>query len=89
MSRRIRFAHLNIQGIDIAVFDADTIHKTNTARSGLLSDLTCFARKQGLRISKSALAFSECGRIQFYGSADLVRYLSSNGVPCWTHTLTA
>jgi hypothetical protein len=27
------------------------------------------------------------GRTKFFGTPDLVRYLSSRGVPTWTHTL--
>jgi hypothetical protein len=40
-----------------------------------------------LRVDKAALAFEACGRIRFFGTPDLVRYLGSLGVPRWTHTL--
>jgi hypothetical protein len=45
------------------------------------------ARRNNLRVDKAALAFQESGRTTFFGTPDLVRYLSSRGVPRWTHTL--
>ena len=85
----IPMAHLNIQGIDVAVFDADTRVPTQQARATLLSQLTRRARASGLRVSKSALAYRSCGRLEFYGTPDLVRYLAAaGGIPRWTHTLT-
>jgi hypothetical protein len=40
-----------------------------------------------LRVDKAALAYQEAGRIRFFGTPDLVKYLASRGVPRWTHTL--
>ena len=86
---RIRLAHLRDQGIDFAVFDADARTRANAARAQLLAELTTCARADGLKIDKAALAFREAGRTTFYGTDDLVRYLSNlGGVPRWTHTIT-
>ena len=84
----IRMAHLRDQGINFAVFEADARTSTDAARSRLLADLTSRARAAGYRVDKSALAFTEFGRVQFYGTPDLVRYLAGIGVPRWTHSLT-
>lgn len=84
---RINFAHLRDQGIDFAVFDADAISRSNVDRNRLLADLTARARRTGLSIQKSALAFAANGRIQFYGTPDLVRYLASGWIPQWTHSI--
>lgn len=81
---QIRMAHLNIQGIDVAVFDANATDGTDDGRDEVLADLTYRARQLGLRVEKSALAY---GR-RYYGTPDLVRYLANNGVARWTHTLT-
>jgi len=86
---QIRLAHLRDQGIDFAVFDADAVARTSSARSALLAQLTQVARQSGLRIQKSALAFVENGQVTFYGAPDLVDYLASiGGVSMWTHTVT-
>jgi hypothetical protein len=83
----IEFAHLRHQGIDFAVFAADARSATNRARSQLLGELVVAARRQGLKIDKAALAFRSGGRTEFYGTRDLVEFLSHIGVPRWTHTL--
>ncbi|MBS1807765.1 MAG: hypothetical protein JST84_06200 [Acidobacteria bacterium] len=74
--------------IDFAVFNADARSGGAGDRADVLQDLTERARAAGLTIQKSALAFNENGRITFYGTPDLVEYLSNNGVPAWTHYLT-
>jgi hypothetical protein len=84
---RINFAHIHEQGIDFAVFDADSRDRTSTGRSATLARLTMAARAEGLKIDKAALAFAEFGRPTFFGTPDLVRFLSNNGVPRWTHWL--
>ena len=38
-------------------------------------------------VDKAALAFEECCRRTYFGTPDLVTYLSSHGVSRWTHTL--
>lgn len=74
--------------IDFAVFDTDADSKIDSDRSALLVDLTDRARAAGLSIEKSALAYRENGRLTFYGTPDLVEYLSHKGVPQWTHYLS-
>jgi len=49
--------------------------------------LTAQARAANLAVDKSALAYMENGRLNFYGAPDLVRFLSNNGLPRWTHRL--
>lgn len=85
---QINFAHVQDQGINFAVFEADSTDRTRAGRAETLARLTAAARRLGLRVEKSALAFMESGRVQFYGTPDLVDYLASGGVPSWTHTLT-
>lgn len=84
----IRMAHLQTQGVDFVVFDADARTRTPAGRAELLARLTREARMQGLKIDKAALAFSEFGQTRFYGTPDLVRYLAANGVVRWTHSLS-
>lgn len=85
---RIQMAHLRNQGINFAVFDADARSGMDNDRSELLWDLTRRARASGLAIDRAALAFRQGGRLCFFGTPDLVRYLSSvGGVPRWTHTI--
>jgi hypothetical protein len=85
---QIEMAHLRTQGIDFAVFNAEATNHSNEGRSRLLGQLVAAARRNGLKIDKAALAFSEFGRTKFYGTPDLVRFLSGSGVPRWTHTLS-
>ena len=82
--KKIQVAHVLIQGLSVAVFDANARENTDDARAQLLADLSAEARRAGLRVEKAALAYG--GR--FYGDADLVRYLARNGRPRWTHTLS-
>jgi hypothetical protein len=85
---QIQMAHLNIQGVNCAVFDADANSRSSSDRADLLADLSRRARGLGLRVDKSALAFQEFGRNSYYGTKDLVDYLANIGVSTWTHTLT-
>lgn len=84
---KINVAHIHEQGIDFAVFDADARVGTNGARGALLAQLTQRARAAGLNVDKAALAYPRGGRIEFYGTPDLVRFLASSGLPRWTHTI--
>jgi hypothetical protein len=85
---RIDMAHLQAQGISFALFAADANNRTNGARQVLLGQLVAKARRSGLRVDKATLAFQESGRTTFFGTPDLVKYLSSRGgVSTWTHTL--
>ena len=85
---KIRVAHLRHQGIDFAVFGADARSSTRSAREALLGELVVAARAHGLKVDKAALAYRTGGRTEFFGTPDLVRFLSGTGVPRWTHTLT-
>jgi len=84
---RIEMAHLRAQGISFAVFAADANDRTSAGRQQLLGQLVAKARLNNLRVDKAALAFQEAGRTTYFGTPDLVRYLSSSGVGRWTHTL--
>ena len=91
---KINVAHLREQStsggwIDFAVFDARSSSGSDSDNSVLLHQLTAKARIAGLKIDQSALAYSYSGSIRFYGSKNLVDYLSRSGVPCWTHTIDA
>ena len=84
---RIEMAHLRAQGINFAVFAADANDRTNAGRQQLLGQLVAKARSNKLRVDKAALAFREAGHTTYFGTPDLVKYLSSRGVGRWTHTL--
>jgi len=85
---KIRLAHIRTQGIDFAVFGADAASHLNRDRESLLTELISMARMKGLKVDKAALAFQQGVRTSYYGTPDLVRFLSKNGVRRWTHTLT-
>ena len=70
--------------INFVVFDAKSTTNNNDK---LLTQLTSRARASGLKVDKSALAYNKHGRLEFYGTKDLVQYLSNNGLPQWTHTI--
>lgn len=84
---RIEFAHVNVQGVDVAVFNATSRVDTDAARAELLDDLTRRAQAAGRRIQKSVLAYRVASQVRFYGTADLVRYLETAGLPRWTHSI--
>lgn len=89
---KVNFSHLREHStsggwINFAVFDAQATSNTNSANAEILAQLTMKARHSGLRIDQSALAFSEGGRIKFYGTQNLVNYLSRAGLPQWTHSI--
>lgn len=88
---KINFAHVrhpSTSGGDInfAVFEARS-QNGSAGNDAALASLTMKARAQGLRIDQSALAYSQNGRIQFYGDRNLVDFLSRSGLPRWTHTI--
>ena len=70
--------------INFVVFDAKS---TTNDNNKLLPQLTAKARNSGLKVDKSALAYRKHGRLEFYGTKDLVQYLSKSGLPQWTHTI--
>lgn len=82
-------AHVNIQGRSCLICDADATSRLNTDRDRLLARLVAQARASGLRVDLAALAFSQNGRITFYGERSLTQFLSDNGLPRWTHKLSA
>ena len=89
---RVQMAHLRERAVtggwvNFAVFDADAVNRTSTGRAQLLTNLTRLAIANGLKVDQSALAFVENGRITFYGTSNLVGYLSSGWSPKWTYTL--
>ena len=89
---KINMAHLRERAaaggyIDFAVFDARSSSGTDAGNGRLLQELTGAARTQGLKVDQSALAFMQNGRLQFYGSPHLVKYLANGWIPQWTHTL--
>jgi hypothetical protein len=75
--------------IDFAVFDAKSSSGSDSDNKTLLGQLSAKARLAGLKIDQSALAYEKNGRIRFFGSKNLVNYLSNNGVPQWTHEIDA
>ena len=86
---QISMAHINIQGVNVAVFAARPNSTSNASLGEVLASLTTKARLSGLRVEKSALAYTENGRTRFWGTPDLVKYLATAGVPRWTHTIDA
>ncbi len=88
---KINMAHLRERSttgtwINFVVFDAKAINGNNDS---LLAQLTAAARNAGLRVDQSALAYRAGGGIRFFGSPHLVSYLSTAGLPRWTHKLDA
>lgn len=73
--------------IDFVVFDAKSNSDSASAKSELLAQLTLKARYAGLKVDKSALAYSKNRGIEFFGTPDLVDYLSKQGLPGWTHQI--
>lgn len=76
---KIKLAHLREQGINFAVFFADAPSRTSHDRQVLLGQLTAKAQAAGLRVDKSALVITNAGRTGFYGTPDLVKFLSTCG----------
>jgi hypothetical protein len=91
---KISFAHLRVPArsggsINFAVFDARSSSGTRDDNGRLLAQLTARARASNLRVDQSALAYSAGGRVEFFGTPNLVDYLSKAGVPGWTHSIDA
>jgi hypothetical protein len=90
---QINFAHLrepstNGGWVNFAVFDAHATSSGDTANAQVLAQLTTKTRMAGYLVDQSALAFNENGRLKFYGSKNLVDFLSRSWRPHWTHTVT-
>ncbi|WP_427500851.1 hypothetical protein ACQE3E_16315 [Methylomonas sp. MED-D] len=89
---KINMAHLRERAtsggwIDFAIFDARSNSGSDSDNNVLLNQLTVKARLAGLNVDQSALAYNQNGRTKFYGSKNLVDYLSRGGVPRWTHKI--
>jgi hypothetical protein len=87
---RVNFAHIRERAqsggwVNFCVFDARSSSGTSTDNSHLLAQLTTRARASNLRVDQAALAFTNGGRLQFFGSPPLVDFLSRSGLPGWTH----
>lgn len=87
--QKINLAHIRERSttgswINFVVFDAKSTTNNNEK---LLVQLTSQARANGLKVDKSALAYTRNGRLEFYGTKDLVQYLSKSGLPQWTHSI--
>lgn len=85
---RVNLAHIHERTttgheLDFAVFDANARTGLDSDRDDLLSDLTVSARRAGLKVDVSALAYEENGQIRFYGDKVVVEFLSRMGVPNW------
>lgn len=90
---QINFAHLREPStsggwVNFAVFEARSTSGGDSANAQALAQLTVKARLAGHQVDQSALAFTENGRVKFYGTKNLVDYLSRSGMPRWTHTMT-
>jgi hypothetical protein len=90
---QINFAHLREPSttggwINFAVFDAHATSNSESAKAQALAQLTAKARMAGYKVDQSALAFNENGRLQFYGTKNLVDHLARSWRPHWTHTMT-
>jgi len=88
----INFAHIRERStnggwINFAVFEAKASSGTTQGNAEVLARLTNKARLAGLKIDQSALVYSENSMIKYYGTPNLVKYLSRSGVPCWTNTI--
>lgn len=89
---KINLAHVRERStsggwIDFAVFDAKANSATSSDNATLLAQLTARARASGLKVDQSALAYSQSGRIEFYGTKNLVAHLAKAGLPRWTHQI--
>jgi curli biogenesis system outer membrane secretion channel CsgG len=74
--------------IDFAVFDARTESGTEKDNLELLNNLIrATVQLKNLKIDRAALVFKRDGEIRFYGSKDLVDFLSKHGFPKWNVVL--
>jgi len=91
---KINMAHIRENStsggwINFAVFDARSNSGSDSDNATLLAQLTGRARASGLKVDQSALAYSHGGHVRFYGTKNLVDYLSRSGLPSWTHQIDA
>lgn len=90
---RINMAHLRERAtsggfINFAVFETRSRSGSQSDNANLLAQLVTKAKVNGLAIDQAALAFMSNGKVQFFGTPNLTKYLSTNwpGIR-WTHTL--
>jgi hypothetical protein len=88
---KINFAHIRHPStsggfINFAVFGANA-RNGSSGNPAVLADLTRRAQASGLRIDQSALAYMQNGQMKLFGDQQLVKFLSGNGVPNWTHSI--
>jgi uncharacterized protein YdeI (YjbR/CyaY-like superfamily) len=88
--KKINLAHIRERSIiggwiNFVVFDAKSTTGNNEK---LLTQLTSQARANGLKVDKSALAYTKNGHLEFYGTKDSVQYLSKSRLPQWTHSIS-
>ena len=76
---RVNMAHLREQGIDFTVFEAKARSDLDRDRNELLDQLVQASRSQGLKVDKAALAYRHGGRMVFFGTPDLVKFLGRLG----------
>ena len=91
--KKINVAHMREEStsgsaVELAVFEAKATGGTDT-NAKLLQQLTAKGRLSGLKIDKAALASMQNGRLVFYGTKELVDYLSKKGTLSWNHTIEA
>ncbi len=91
---QFKFAHLRQpskagEPLDFAIFGARSPTGLDPDNQVLLDQLTTRARAKGLKVDRSALAYTSDGQLRFFGSAEVVEYLSASGLPPWTHYMEA
>jgi hypothetical protein len=89
---KIPFAHVRERStvggwINFIVLDARSTSGNTGDNASLLAQLTIQAKALRLQVDQSALAFMSRGQLQFYGTKNLVDYLSKRGLPRSTHEL--
>jgi len=81
---KINMAHIRHKStsgtpIDFAVFDAKP-HSTDSASlDKVLNELVVKAKANDLKIDQAALVYKQNNQIKFWGSKNLVDFLSKNG----------
>lgn len=91
---QVNMAHLRERStaggyVDFAVFEARSQSGTNADNATLLQQLIHHAMRAGHKVDKAALAFMQNGQLRYFGTPDLVKYLSQRGLPRWTHKLSS
>lgn len=87
--KMVHLRHKSTSGtpINFAVFDAKPNSMDSASLDSALNELTIKAKASGLKVDQASLVYNQNNQIRFWGSKNLVNFLSTNGVPKWTHTL--